>query len=390
MKNDRRLVWLVGALVVVGVAALAWWLAGRRQPEHSGESAPAVAVAIARVQTIDVTVPATGRLGPSAGAESKLGFAVSGRLSTVDVHVGEPVSARQPLASLDDTSLSLGAQQAQADAQAAQAQVRAVNVDRFSTKLALDEHALEREQRLYEGGVAARKDVEAARAQLAADRADAEAAVADRSAVRAQSASAQARAALAQRDVANATLRAPIDGIVTGIFHHSGEAVDPSVAIVSIAPSNESEVTLTVASADALRVRAGDEVRLQAHGGSGYAGRVVGVSGAVDPTTQSAQVAVSANVPSIFAGTALDAQIVVARDRGIVVPKDAIVVDPSTGKTLVFVQSKDREGDAAFDAREVTIVFENETSAEVRGLHAGERIAATGAFELLAPSQGGD
>lgn len=142
---------------------------------------------------------------------------------------------------------------------------------------------------------------------------------------------------------------------------------------------------------DAARVAAGDPVMLQVDGtGATISGTVVGVGGAVDPATQSAQVLVRASVPAALAGSSVSARIVVANDRGIIVPKDAVVADPSTQKTLVFVAKKNAQGEPTFDAREVNVIFENETSAEVRGLRPGERIAATGAFELLPPAGGGD
>ena len=391
MTLDARSRWIfVLALIVVAAAGLWWWRSHQRAPVAAQEVAPSVGMTTVRFGPIDVTVPAVGRLGSAAGAETKLAFATSGRIASVNVHVGQRVAAGDALAMLDTTPLSLAAQQAGADARAASAQAVGASIDRLSTKIVVDEQAVARAQRLYSAGVTARKDVEAAQAQLAADRADARGATASAEASRAQSASAQAKAAMADRDLQNAVLRSPIDGVVTAISHSAGESVDPTVAVVSIAPGSNSQVALQLAAADATRVAAGDAVRLTVPStGDRIAGRVTGVAGAADPTTQSVQILVSASVPTALAGSAVDAEIVVAHDRGMLVPKSAVVADPATGKTLVFVRSKDKDGNPAFDNREVRVLFENDNTAEVIGLRVGDRIATTGAFQLLPPAGGG-
>ncbi|MEO9170244.1 MAG: efflux RND transporter periplasmic adaptor subunit [Candidatus Baltobacteraceae bacterium] len=391
MTFGARSRWI--SAIIIGVAIVAgflWWRADQRPPVTAQDVSPLVAIAIVKSGPIDVTVPAVGRLGPAAGAETKLAFATAGRIASVNVRVGERVGAGDALAQLDSAPLALAAQQADADARAASAQAQGASIDRLSTKIALDAQTVAREERLFAAGVAARKDVEAAKAQLAADRADARGASALADASRAQSAGAAAKSQLAQRDLQNGTLRSPIDGVVTAVHHSVGESVDPSVPVVSIAPGTNSQVALQLAASDAARVRAGNFVRLTMPGtGETIDGRVSGVAGAADPTTQSAQILVAASVPQALSGAAVDAEIVVAHDRGMLVPKTAVVADPATGKTLVFVRGKNASGDAVFNASEVRVIFENEKTAEVTGIHLGDAIAATGAFQLLAPAGGG-
>ncbi len=382
--NLRRVTACAAALALSACASKTSGDTAQAQP-------PQVATAPVTFGAIAVTVPAVGRVGSAAASETKLAFATAGRIGNVSVHMGDRVSAGEALASLDAQPLALNAQQANADAQAAAAQANAAAVDRTSTRLAVDEAAVARAQRLYSAGVTARKDIEAAEAQVAADRADAQTAKASLEAARASSTSAQAKSALAQRDLSNATLRSPIEGVVTAVYHLAGESVDPTVAVVAIAPGSNSQVALQVAGSDAARVHAGDDVRLSVpNTGERIDGRVAGVAGAVDPTTQSAQVLVNAAVPSVLAGSALDAQIVVAHDRGLLVPKSAVIADPATGKTLVFVEGKDKDGNAKFQERDVRVTFENDRMAEVTGVRRGEKVAATGAFELLPAAGGGD
>jgi cobalt-zinc-cadmium efflux system membrane fusion protein len=357
----------------------------------SQEAKPAVALATASFGTYIEQITAVGRVGAPAGSETKLAFAEPGILQSIDVHIGEHVAQGEALAQLDTSGLSLAAAQAQADAQAAQANAQQSAVDRTSTKIAVDEAALRREQSLYAAGVAALKDVQAARAQLAQDRADAATARAQISGASAQLQSAQARAGLAQRDLANGTLRAPQDGVVTGIFKRPGESVDTTTPVVAIGPDATNDVTLDVSAADAARVHTGDAVTLTIPDTQlRSAGTVAGVSPALDPTTQTATVVVRGLPSGAPAGSAVQAIVDIARDRGIIVPQSAIVQDPQSGQTLVFVQTRGKNGDTAFAQREVTVAHENGTQALIAsGLHAGERIAAQGGFALLAPAGGG-
>jgi RND family efflux transporter MFP subunit len=309
----------------------------------------------------------------------------------MDVRIGQHVSAGDSLAQLDTSGLVLAAAQSQADAQAAAANARQSSVDRTSTKIAVDEAALRREQSLYTAGVAALKEVEAARAQLAQDRAEAATASAGAQGGAAQLASARDRAALAQRDLANGTLRAPSDGVVAAIYKREGEAVDTGTPVVSIAPQAAGDITLDVTATDAGRIHAGDPVQISIPGTAlRTAGQVSGVSSALDPATQSATVVVRGVPAGAPAGSAVQAQIDIAHDRGVVIPQSAIVQDPQSGNTLVFVQGRDKEGDVKFEQRNVTVAHENGSDALIAsGLRPGERVAAQGAFNLLAPANGG-
>lgn len=373
----------------VGIALLA--ACGHAQQQTSS-AAPAVSLATATFGTYVKQIQAVGRVGAPAGTQSKLSFAEPGILQSVDVQIGDRVSAGQALASIDTGGLSLAASQAQADAQAARANVAQSQIDRVTTKLAVDRAAVRREQSLYAAGVAAFKDVQAAQAQLAADQADAATARTQIAGAQAQAQSAQARASIAERDLSNGTLRAPADGVVTAIYKRPGEAVDTTTPVVAIGPARTGEVTLDVTAADAAQIHAGDSVRFSVPGTTlASNGRVDGVSTAIDPATQTATVTASGFPTGAPAGSAVQATIDVAPMRGIIVPQSAVVEDPQSGKTLVFVQTRGKDGTMKFEQRTVTVAQSNGSQALISsGLHAGERIAAQGGFALLAPAGGGD
>ncbi len=103
---------ILGAIVVVLAAAgLGTWLA-----TSSSSAAPLISttttVQTVATGTITKTVSSTGTIEPAN--QANLNFGVSGRVTAVDVAVGQVVTAGQPLATIDDTSLSASLAQAQA------------------------------------------------------------------------------------------------------------------------------------------------------------------------------------------------------------------------------------------------------------------------------------
>ena len=307
---------------------------------------------------------------------------------------------------------------ANSDASAATAALR-----QAEGKVVADQRALDRTEQTYAAGVSALKDVEAARAQLRSDEADVTAtrsrassatvaiggattqaeadykqaatdvknAEAQVSIAGAQAESAQQKYAQAQRALANATLRAPQAGVVGQILKHVGETVDPTQPVIAIGPPSDRVVTLTVSGSDGKLVRVGDPVRVvdPIHQSSA-SGTVVAVVPSVDASTQTTTVVASAVPEGGSPGDAVSATLEVATKRGVVVPATAIVTDPQSGKTLVFVRGKDKNGDAKFAPREVNVTASDERHALIEtGLRNGETVATQGAFDLLAPSGGG-
>lgn len=378
---------LVAVAVLLALGAF-WLIASRRAAPPSAENAPHVPVAIVTRGEVERTITVSGRVGPDAGTQTKLAFSVPGTIRSVSVHLGEHVAAGAALAEIDPTSYSLAARQAGADAQAAAASAAVAAVDRTSVKLRVDETELTRQESLYRAGVVARRDVEAAQATLAADRAESQSAHDQLAAAAATSRSAGAHAAAAAYDLARTVLHAPADGVVTGVFVQPGETVDAATAAIALTPASLGVATLDVPVTNVAQIAPGDSVRMISNG-MRFDAHVAGVASAVNPATGLAVVSVSGIPDTVAAGTPVDASIVVGHARGLVIPRSAIVVDPQNGNTLVFVQTRDRNGVLHFASRVVTIDAQNDASVRVSaGLHAGERIAARGGIDLLAPAAG--
>jgi multidrug efflux pump subunit AcrA (membrane-fusion protein) len=320
--------------------------------------------------------------------------------------------ARLALAQAKLQTLERGGPAAMSGEIAAAAAARAA-----ALKVEADRAALTRAHALLAAGVVASKEVDAAQVQLAADEADrgaADARVAsaqsdqaaawqqaradvasarnDVQAAGGAAASAIARLASAQIAYANGVLVAPADGVVLAILKHPGESVDPSQPVIDVGPPLEHRVTLTVPGVAARRVHVGDGVALDLTDSAAGTtlGRVLAVVPAVDPATQVGTIVVDGAPAAAYPGEAVRATITVGRTSGIVLPSTAVVQDPQTGETVVFVRDAHVDGGKPGYAmrRVVVLASDDGQSAIGSGVRPGDRVAAQGGYALLAPSGG--
>ncbi len=320
--------------------------------------------------------------------------------------------AKLALAAARLRTLQAGGPAAQSDQITAQQTLRQVQL-----KVQADEATVARQRTLLAGGVVAAKDLQAAQNQLAVDQADLRAneakvgaagltfagslrqatadyvsaqndlktAQAQGTVLGAQSGSARARLDAARIAFDNGILRAPAGGVVLAVLKHPGEAVDPTAPVLEIGPGSADAITLSVPADTAHLIRVGDPVSVDSGRRHGARGRVSAVVPAIDPTTQSATVTVSGAVLDSVPGDAITATIVVDHRTGPLVPSSAIVQDPQSGQTVVFVQKPD----GSFTSRTVTVGGSDDKTALIAsGVRAGERVATQGSYQLLAPNGG--
>lgn len=448
--NSKRGWWIAGAAIAL-VIVVVIVVAVTRRPmvnaaSDAGSSAPDVPLATARTGVFAEHVTAQGRVGPPAGSGAKIAFAQAGILRSIDARVGGRVHAGDTVAELDRASFAAAVRSATGDAAAAvtaqsagarlavaneklatlerngpaalTSRIAAQSSARQATlKVEADRATLARDEQLLAAGVIAGKEADAARAQLASDeadlraadakvaaagndlqtavkqaRADVAAATSDVQTARGQSASAQARLDAARITYANGLLKAPADGTVLAILKHPGEAVDPNSPVIEIGPALGDVVTLTVPGDVARRITTGNPVTVSAVSSRAGVtqGRVSAVVPAIDPATQAATVIVTGAPADAVSGDAVSATIVVGHATGLLVPTGAVVQDPQTGATVVFVYSAHpKPGDSNFAMRPVVIrESDAATSLVASGIRAGERVASQGAYMLLAPAGG--
>ena len=298
--------------------------------------------AVASTGAFTETLGAIGTVESRAGHFAVLSAPVATRVASVMVSAGQPVAKGDVLLELEKTAISAEAQSAEAAPVTVQ-------------------QAYDRAQRMVNEGIAARRDLEAASAELS---------------------KAKAAAAATRRIAELATLRSPLTGVVTRMSATLGASVDPSQPLVEVADPTEVDNVLSLPPADAARVHPGARVLL--HTSAGPTGEALGeavvvdVSGIVDSASHA--VAVRARPAKLTRGlrigeTLFGEVVLATRPHAITIPEQAIVPEGDGYKVFVV----DSAGIA--HARDVTVGGRTGSSAEItKGLEAGERVVTYGAY----------
>lgn len=418
--------WLAPVPIAIGVSLLlvllvTVWLIARR---GSGEAVvePVVEVEVAPAQRGEVReyVEGGGTLNALPGREASFSAATAGKVTHVLVQVGQHVSTGQVLAELDRSVLAAQVRQAQAallQARATAVQARTVSgapsqtiaADQIrqaeaalATARANETQArsnLERQRRLFERGIAPRKDADDAETQakvaaaavrqaesaLAAARVNATKGLGE---ARTQSSvaaggveAAQAALDVARAELARAAIRSPIAGTVTKRSVNDGEAVDPATPAFEVINSASLDVVANLPAGYLGRVRTGNVavVHLEALPEKEFTGGVVQVAPSVDPQTNTVAVRVRLANPDgeLKAGIFATARIAVEiHQNALVVPQAALVVEGD--ETFVFVPQGEK-----VEKRKVTVGIRDGEQIEItEGLKDNEKVVTQGAYGL--------
>jgi RND family efflux transporter MFP subunit len=300
----------------------------------------------------------SGNLASLPNQDAKVGTLVGGRIERVFVNEGDRVSAGQALAQLANAPIR--DQVRQAEASVAQARANAENA----------RLAEERNQRLLERGIAARKDVENAKTQLAVNQAAVEQAEAALSAARAQ--------------LGRMTIRAPFAGTVVQRFLGVGDQVDGSGAqpVVEVANIDTLELLASVPGTRLNQIRSNESfpVETPVVPGAKFSARVVAVLPAVDPVTNNGTVRIRFHNPQhllklgMFLSLNLPLQVA---GETLVLPRQAIYPDEN-GEPHVYKVI----GDQA-NAVPVKLGARSNDKVEVlEGVQAGDVVVLSGGYGL--------
>jgi len=235
---------------------------------------PPLAVDVAAVERgpMEVTVDEEGEI--RVHDRYVIAAPVTGRLVRIELHDGDAVTAGQRLADLEPAPLDPRTrQEALARIAAAQALVREAqqNVRQADAQL----QQAQREQARMEQLVRDRFVAEEAAEKVRTARASAEAALA---AARARETAARSELAAAQaallaipgsdgRVARHITLTSPVSGRVLRVVEKSERTVPAGTPLVVIGDPGKFEAVADVLSTDAVRIRAGDDARLEDWGG---------------------------------------------------------------------------------------------------------------------------
>lgn len=317
-RSRRR--WLIaGVVAVLALAAVAWFVFGRKEaaPVAAPEQAPSVTVVVPGATNVERTVSATGSL--AAKREMPVGVAGEGGIVTrVLVEPGQWVAAGQVLAVVDrsvqeQTAASLSAQ---------------INVARSDLTLARAE--LERANSLVDRGFISKADVQRR--------------IATRDAAAARLNVAQAAVKEQRARNARLDIRAPAAGLVLTRQVEPGQIVSSaSGTLFRMAMGGQMEMRAQLSETDLLAVRTGAPAQVTPVGETrSFDGRVWQVSPVIDTATRQGIARVQlAYDPALRPGGFAAATIVAGSGAAPELPQSAVLSD-TRGNYVYIVDAQNR------------------------------------------------
>jgi len=351
----------VGFFGLLLLASGALVLAGCRKAENTGrartgrEEARAVRLAPAQKRPMTRIVTATGTLAPQE--RSILSAKVSGRLQDLRVDIGSVVQKGELLAQIEPRDYELGQQQAAA----ALAQARtalgllpegeddAIELERVSAvkqaKAVLDEatNNQDRVKRLSQSGIASQSEMDTVEAAYKVALSRYQTALEDARTRAATIAQRRAEQELARKQLADASIRAPFDGVIQSRPAHQGEYVAPGTPILELVKTDPLRLRLQVPERESSLVRTGQLVQLFIEGETNaFPGKIARLSPALDEQTR--MLLVEADVPAqepLRPGLFARANLVVKeQDHGLSVPANALLTFAGIEKVVVVEAGK--------------------------------------------------
>jgi membrane fusion protein, multidrug efflux system len=320
--------------------------------EGAGQGSQAgvtVQTAVVSTAPFTRTVDAIGVVMPRPGHVAVLSAPTPTRVAHVYVVGGQEVKKGTRLVELEQAVFHASTESANAALEAAT-------------------QAYDRAQRLFAAGVAPRKDVEQAAADLARARAD---------------------AVNARRAQQLSVLRSPFDGVVTRMTAVLGSAVDTNQPLVEVTDLSALDIVLNLTPADAARIHRGAKIVFRAgqalRGEPLGDGAVADIGGAVDSATRSVAVRAQPQTlkRALRIGETIFGQVTVTTTGdALTVPVEALVPEGESFRVFVV------DGHGIAHQRQVTVGDRNDSLAEItRGLSAGERVVTSGAYGLVDSSR---
>ncbi len=331
----RQMAIILGC-TILGAMLIALVFRGLTADMQDGEEDPAAAFRPAQVERDDLceTIVASGTMEPLVRVP--VIAEVSGIIAAVHVEEGQRVSRGQPLFELDRERLEARVAGQRAELALSKARARYDLVGRAEAERDLARRKYQRVAQLHENGVASALDLEQAEhtlrvAEISLRDAHAEVAARNASVVKAREALRQA-----ERDLENAIVRAPIDGVVIEREGEIGRAVadvtsSGGTIVAVIADDRRIRLIAEIDENDVARVGVGQEARISidAFPDEKFAGRVRKISAAGSSTGNVSNFEVEIEIEPderLRVGMSSDARIVVREHREVLlVPNTALV-----------------------------------------------------------------
>jgi RND family efflux transporter MFP subunit len=338
---------------------------GEGEDTEEGAANIVAEVTVTRVGRADIqsTLSVSGTVSALPNQDVRVSSLVPGRVARMMVAEGDRVREGQVLVKIDDRPFRDQVQQAQA------------TVDQAKANLENSRLNLQRNERLLERGIAARKDVEDARTQASVNKA--------------ALSQAEAALSLARLNLSRTEVRSPLTGIMVKRLLSVGEQVDGTAAqpLFEVASTSEVELFGNVPALylDKIRVGQALEISTEAFPGKPFQSHVVAISPAVDPATNVGLVRIRmANGAGLLRlGMFLSAQVPLETHRNaLVAPLAAVYRDQDGNPEIYRVQGEKAE------AVPVKLGLETKDRVELlSGAQEGETIILGGGYGLPAQAK---
>ncbi len=386
---NRREACIAGGICFVLLAISLYFYFGQRSGSQKiklEKGNPLVAVYTVSRSDMKRHIALTGQT--VADANIALAPKYTGRITAVNVKLGDQVKEGDILLVQDTGDLDLSIQQNEAAAKAASADAvteeASYNANYLKTKEAYEIEAqkYQRNEYLFSIGAISQDTLDSVREEYKASQAAFEAL--ENQGDSGAPASVQSKQFTAQKD-AYATdalrkqredmlLRAPRDGVIGYRAAEVGAIATAGTKVLSLIDNRHVYVDCSIAENDAAVLSTGMQVDVTIDAlGNTYTGTLVYVSPSMDDSakTYTARIALDESKDAIKAGLFARSSIdILQRENTLYVPKDAVLT--KNGRTSVFVVNPDQ----TVEEREVKIGLLNDTDEEIiSGLSDGDVVA---------------
>lgn len=319
MKSAVKWIALTVGVLALGAGIGRAIVARKAQQAELSQTAAAVQAKLIQLAPQDVWVVQPQALnrgiavsgGLSAQRSAVVKAKVAAELLTLTVREGERVKQGQVIATLDPQEFDLKLKQARQQAASAQAQLQ------------IAQQTLSSNQALVQQGFISKNTLDTS--------------VSNQAAAQANLAAAQAVADLNLKSLKDATVRAPISGLISQRFAQVGERVSVDARLVEIVDLGSLELQAALSPQDLAQISLGTPAQLQVEGVNGMVpARVARINPSAASDTRAVMVYLTLPAhPGLRQGLFAQGQIQLASNaNALVVPASAVARDAGTDQVL--------------------------------------------------------
>ena len=290
------------------IALMALVINGCSKQKSKAEEEVKIPVEVMTVKLGEVVQSLSYNGDIKAEYEVKVFSKIPDRIEKLFVEVGDEVRKGQPIAKVIATTIEQAVLQAEAGLVAAKAQEANLRVE------------FERAQRLMNENAMSAQQFDAIKTQCEA--------------VKAQAEQAEAMAKTAKSQLADATITAPISGIVGNRYFEAGDMASPAMPLVTVVQMERVKIIFNATEEDLGRLALGQKslIKVKTYGDIPFEGKVVKISPVLDPMTRMAEVEILIDNPDRKLKPGMYAQVEVITgviENVMVVPRNATIESTS-------------------------------------------------------------